>query len=257
MFTHLVTSGCSFSDSRPTTITWPRHLAEILGVKLYNRAQASVGNDWVRRTAIYQTRQLLTQGVAADSILCMVMWTGWHRLSLWVNREQTPRFTELCLANQNPLTYWDSQPNQPWGHSSPERGWLVGSPSCTFGGTGIQRYKTMAMAQYWPDEALAIHTLEQWQALSTWCRSEGIALGNQLWQKDSLHAECAEWPVCQDLLAELRPQEWLGGVGQSEFTREQCLPFEADGLHPGTRANLEWTRQKILPWLQEHHGDRI
>jgi hypothetical protein len=261
MYQYLVTSGCSFSDSRPTTVTWPRHLAQQLGLDLYNRAQASVGNDWIRRSAIYQCTQLLQGGRAPDSILCMVMWSGVDRLSIWVNQEQTPRFNQLYLEHQNPLDYTVSPPNTVLGHSNAQRGWLVGSPACSFLGTRSQHFKSLAIAQYWPDESLVMHTLEQWQMLSAWCRSEGIALGQTLWQNVSLWPNAQpwadQWPSCRDLLAAIRPQEWCwwqGDQGQLEFTRDQGLAFEEDGLHPGTDANRLWTQQVLVPWLEDRFG---
>ena len=160
-FSHLVTAGCSFSDNSGGRTKWPYQLAQRLEATLWNRGQQSVGSDYIRRAAEYQCNQLLSLGVAAEDILVVVMWSGTDRLSLWVNQEQTRGFSALVHPDQNPLDPTHGEANQWWAHSRTDRGWLVGSSNCVFQGRQ-QSYKRRAVTEFFPDEALAIHSREQW-----------------------------------------------------------------------------------------------
>lgn len=259
-FTHLVTAGCSFSDNSGQK--WPRYLRERLTASLWNRGQQSVGSDYIRRAAEFQCNQLLSLGVAASDILLVVMWSGTDRLSLWVNQEQTASFSALTHPDQNPLDPTQGEANQWWGRSRQDRGWLVGSSNCNFQGQQ-QAYKTRAITEFYPDEALAIHSREQWLYLQYYCQARGIALINTLWH-DELHWPRAwtsaepllrtrdRWASCSQLEDQIEWSKWIfwGTTGgQWEFTRDRHLAFEADGVHPGQEANRMWVEEVLWPGL--------
>ena len=74
---HLITSGCSFTDTHCSAKTWPIPLKESLGdIILTDYGLSSSGNDMICRQAIYGTNKLLTQGVDPKDILVGVMWSG-------------------------------------------------------------------------------------------------------------------------------------------------------------------------------------
>jgi len=256
---YLVTSGCSFSDNNGPK--WPHRLAANLGAKLYNRGQQSCGNDWIRRTTIYQCEELLNSGVNPDDILVVVMWSGIDRLSLWINKEQTPNFNNLLYEHQQPLNYQGTDPNTLLGKSNDQRGWLVGSVGCNFDGTDVQQYKSEAILKFFPDEALAIHTWEQWLMLQWYCKSKGIRLVCSTWM-DVMHYPSANgqktwdrWDSISELHKQIDWSNWIfwgKSGGQFEFCRDKGLSFEADNQHPSKESNQVWIDEVILPWLKKN-----
>ena len=258
---HLVTSGCSFSDNH--TQKWPHYLAANLGARLYNRGQQSCGNDWIRRTAIYQCEELLNSGVSPNDILVVVMWSGIDRLSLWINREQTPNFDKLLDEHKQPLNYQGTEPNTVWGKSSTERGWQVGSINCNFNSPTIQEHKTEAILKFFPDEALAIHSWEQWLMLQWYCQSKGLRLICSTWRDEMHYPEVFNGPPKMltwerwESVRELHKQiDWTNWIfwkeygGQDEFCRNRRLTFEADNSHPTKESNQIWVDEIVLPWLR-------
>jgi len=71
----LLTGGCSFTASDDC---WPRHLKDILNVKLLNVGMVSQGNGLISRTVIYNIDKLLNE-YKPEEILVGVMWSGIDR----------------------------------------------------------------------------------------------------------------------------------------------------------------------------------
>ena len=65
---HLITSGCSFSETHSSHInTWPRHLNRMLPeYTLTNRAMSSQGNGLISRGIIYEVNEKLKTNNAEE-----------------------------------------------------------------------------------------------------------------------------------------------------------------------------------------------
>jgi hypothetical protein len=121
----LVTSGCSFSDNIGKR--WPHYLADALSLKLFNRGQGSCGNDWIAKTAIYQTQLLLNDGVNPKDILVAVMWSGIDRKGLFISSKETDNYDNLINSDtysSNPINFIDSQHNK-CTESNKDDGYLI------------------------------------------------------------------------------------------------------------------------------------
>lgn len=83
---HLITSGCSFSETHSSYInTWPRHLNRMLPeYTLTNRAMSSQGNGLISRGIIYEVNEKLKTNNAED-LLVGVVWSGPSRHDYYVD----------------------------------------------------------------------------------------------------------------------------------------------------------------------------
>ena len=87
---HLVTSGCSFSDSEYPDTTWPVHLQELLEDEyyFYNLGACAQGEDYISRSVICKVNQLLKDN-NSDDIFVIVGWSGLQRRAILVNNDTT------------------------------------------------------------------------------------------------------------------------------------------------------------------------
>ena len=177
MFKHLVTSGCSFSDN-DFGMRWPHYLAQELGVKLYNRGQGSAGNDWISMSAIFQTQKLIESGILPGEICVVVMWSGVNRSGIFINKEN-PLFSNYIstdVGNTNPVSFCDTNPNvqQP----AKEKGFLLGSPHCTWKNSDITKIKKIYLENFYNEEWQIISSLQYWLNLQWFCKIQGVKLLN-------------------------------------------------------------------------------
>ena len=100
---HLVTSGCSFSDSEYPDTTWPVHLQELLEDEyyFYNLGACAQGEDYISRSVICKVNQLLKDN-NSDDIFVIVAWSGLQRRAILVNNDTTKmhyRFKDWKMGN--------------------------------------------------------------------------------------------------------------------------------------------------------------
>ncbi len=80
---HLVTSGCSFSETWPENPiegqTWADYLAPMLSRKLHNVAMTGAGNHIISSAVIKKVKELLDNNTRAEDIYVVVQWSGIYR----------------------------------------------------------------------------------------------------------------------------------------------------------------------------------
>lgn len=74
-FTHIITSGCSFSDIS-NGYTWPLHLSSSYNISSCHTGLSSQGNGLIARKALYAVHRALMQGINPEEILVGIMWSG-------------------------------------------------------------------------------------------------------------------------------------------------------------------------------------
>lgn len=84
----LITGGCSYSDVRTTTQTWPVHLNDFLklGSNHIKTGLVSQGNGLISRRIVYEVSQALKTH-SADKLLVAVMWSSPDRHDYYDSRE--------------------------------------------------------------------------------------------------------------------------------------------------------------------------
>jgi len=112
---HLVTSGCSFSDSNNPLKSWPLHLQDLVQDKyhFYHLGACAQGEDYISRSVICKVNQLLKDN-NSDDIFVIVGWSGLQRRAILVNDESTKMHYKLKDNNVgksesmygNPIGSW-------------------------------------------------------------------------------------------------------------------------------------------------------
>lgn len=268
-FTHLITSGCSFS-ARGAKV-WPEPLAEKLNLTLENYGCASAGNSWIAKSCIYGIQNLLDSGIAPESILAVVMWSSHHRKDAFISQVGTAEFKQLRADRPgetvaNPVNFID-----PAGHSGLWEtglvdGYLLGSASCAFG-EHITRFKRDLILNFFNDEALIIESYENILRLQWYCESKKIVLINHTFM-DIMHYNYVPGCPHQSKL-KLLPDQYTRNVkplhnminfdkwlfwnvtgGLYEYTKDNNLPFsKSDGVHPEIEANEHYVDNYLIPYF--------
>ena len=262
MVTHLVTSGCSFSDSLGNR--WPYYLGKLLSCNLYNRGQGSAGNLWISSSAIYQTNELLKQGISPENILVAVMWSGIDRKDCFID-QQTPNFLELVNVKNhqpNPLNFIDTEPNIRHPEST-NAGYLFGAASCRFTAKLINKFKKQLVLKFFSDQALAIESYENFLKLQWFCKSNNIKLINQTYRELAYYPAHDGTILTQDKYNNITHLYdmidfkngvfWNNSKGLYEYTRDNNLEFGSDRIHPESSAHKEYVNNYLKAELHKRN----
>lgn len=247
---YLVTSGCSFTDN--IDLRWAHYLGQSLGLELYNRGQGSAGNDWISKTAIHQIHTMLRNGVKAEEILCVVMWSGIDRKATFISEKETSNFSSLINKNQfhfNPVSIIGGTPNTP-GPLATKEGYLLGSAQCGFGNPNIRQFKQDLILNFCNDESLAIESYEHFLRLQWFCNNYNIDLVNLTFMNIMHYPHYREkqktWEKYINIvhLHEMIDfSKWIfyGDYdGLYEYTKYNNLPFYSDMTHPALSSHKHY-----------------
>lgn len=250
---HLVTSGCSYTQAGQ--YRWPAFLSQSLDVTLHNRGQSGVSNNWIARTAIYQTELLLKNNINAADIMVAAMWTSFDRISL---------YTESNLAKT--LTFIDSHPNINQISEDMKPGYSEGSldVSSCFIGKDSERF---ILNKFFPSRLRAIQSYENILRLQWYCHSKKIRLINlsicdifrypnyrfldvnktgpytKETYEDVLHLH--------DLIDFDNWIFYQKSDGMYEYSAKHNLDFEEDGHHPTQESHKIYVKNFLMPQLKE------
>jgi hypothetical protein len=269
MIKHLVTSGCSFSDNAGQR--WPHYLAKMLHADLYNRGHGSSGNHWISKSAIYQTQQLLDNGISPKEILVVVAWSGIDRKDCFVDSETT-NYTALINKlsdHPNPVNFLDNDCNVMNKHSLPTSdGYLSGSAGCNFANKNINNFKQSLILRFFSPQSLAIESYENFLRLQWYCESKGILLLNQTYM-DIMHYPHYDWKRTDETF--LMTKDWFRNIttlynmidfkkwifwknfgGIYEYTRDNNLDFYNDKVHPSEDSHKYYVTNFLYPRIVEY-----
>lgn len=245
---HIVTSGCSFSTHQK----WPAILQGRTNIPVYTQGKDSAGNDWISKTAIYQTYELLKTGINPEEMLVIVMWSGIDRKGLFVSKKETPNYNEFVNHSVNFLDI--------------EAGYILGSLDSYMGSDYIANYKKNWLS-YVTLEELSSESYEHFLRLQWFCKSYNIKLLN-LTYGDILHYPNSWFldpkktgPLTKDIYKSVKHlhdmidfNQWAfydETSGQFEYALNNKLSFDADGHHPSLLANEHYVDNFLIPILKE------
>lgn len=264
--THLVTSGCSFSDNAVNHLDdkihgrWPHFLAKHVNAKLYNRGQGSCGNDWISKSVIYETQKLLDEGILPQNILVMVMWSGIDRKGMFISKKETSNFEHLMNkgSQANPVSFIDSNANDNLPCAS-DSGYLVGSLICDFKNKNITALKKSIFKNI-TNEELAIESYEHFLRVQWFCKSNNIRLINLTYMDIMHYPNYATGPLTKDFYKNVEHLHdmidfskwifWNNTAGLFEYTKDMTLSFYPDGVHPTADGHYHYASYFLLPKLR-------
>jgi hypothetical protein len=231
---------------------------------LFNKGHGSSGNDWISKTIIYQTQELLDAGVNPSEILVGIMWSGIDRKSLFLSQRETSGYKQLInfiSDHANPVNFIDGKPNVYDQHNEID-GYLVGSMGCRFANKKIDDFKIEAISKFFCNEALAIESYEQFLRTQWFLESKGIKYFMQTYM-DIMHYPYynRNTVTTQYYYRNIMPlykmidfDKWIfwgetGGL--YEYGKDQNLPFATDNLHLETKSHEYYVENYLLPKLKE------
>jgi hypothetical protein len=265
---HLVTSGCSFSDNcvndkDAVPGRWPHFVAKRINAKLYNQGQGSCGNDWISRTAIYQTQLLLDQNIPPDRIRVAVMWSGIDRKGTFISKQETNNFEELCNigGQSNPVSFIDSTSNNNCLVADTS-GYLVGSVLCNFKNNNINALKKEIL-RHITNEELAIESYEHFLRLQWFCKSNSIKLINLTFRDIMHYPKYSAGPLTKDFYRNVTHLYnmidfsnwvfWNKTGGLYEYAKDMNLAFYPDGTHPTASSHSYYVDNYLLAEIQKRN----
>lgn len=116
-FKHIITSGCSFSDSS-NNYSWPLQLKTSFDIDSTDLGLSSQGNGLIARKVLHAVHDNIEQGVDPQDILVGIMWSGPDRHDMYFHglTEQLDRSVkDVDTMNKNPTSYVKNDPG----------GWLI------------------------------------------------------------------------------------------------------------------------------------
>ena len=260
---HLVTTGCSFS----TPGKWPHYLdSRLENIQVYNLGRDSAGNDWISKTAIYQSHKLLQSGVQPEEILIIVMWSGIDRKGLFISNNETNDYDKFISTDVDCPIHFLNQPVNTKASSNKTAGYILGSMSAYLGTEHAREHKTNWLSCFAMEE-LAVESYEHFLRLQWFCKSYNIKLLN-LTYGDILHYPNSQFldpektgPLTNEIYESVRHlydmvdfDQWAfygKTAGQFEYTLNNKLLFDADGHHPSLSANEHYVDNFLIPILKE------
>ena len=102
---HLITSGCSFTETwleNPVNgQTWADYLAPMAKMQLHNVAMSGAGNHIISTYLINKTEELLSLGIPSSDICVVVQWSGIFRFDRVLEKQITKQWHATC--DQRPV----------------------------------------------------------------------------------------------------------------------------------------------------------
>jgi len=231
---YLVTSGCSFTETKTGMQTWAAWLAKHYKLELHNQGTGSQGNQHISRKLIYQTNQLLLQGIDPEQIICVAMWSG-------------PNRTEYY--NPNPPDYYPEGE----GHEvNPDRfvpndrgGWIIQNSHWVSCQPWYRNWESIESGQIRLYESI-IHA-------QSWCDAQGITLVHGLFKKDVVTPEDPVNPATSWMVDIVNQYKWLPWACFDWCDSKHCelkFPNPRD-WHPSRLQHKLYTERVIVPYMDK------
>lgn len=220
---HLLTSGCSFSES--SNSAWPTWLARYWTVPLTNVALGSQGNGLISRRLLSALDLLLEQGLQPR--VC-VMWSGWSRTE---TMSLSGPYYRDCLR-ENPTTA---------GHDPV---WRIHNPHFD-DAASVQVYRAL------PDEHLIYVSLEHVLRTQWRLQQLGVDYLFMLYKGDALPAADLVTGDHQGLLAQFDWSRWITDP-MWEWCRTHsgiAMPRADVDDHPRPPHHRQWAESVVAPWF--------
>jgi|DEB0MinimDraft_4_1074332.scaffolds.fasta_scaffold10178_2 hypothetical protein len=236
---HLVTSGCSFTETRSNIVTsWAKHLAKELDLELHNYAYSSMGNSLIARQAIYGVEKLLETNSPED-ILVGIMWSGADRGDYFDQDVRLGAMNGIDSCLENPISFVEENKGN----------WIIQNAGWNHPSSNLW-YK-----HFWNPLGGLINTLEKVMWTQNYLDSKGVKYFMSTYSNkacpldtDNINLNWMRNSLDLSKFCDFGMYEWCRDHGEVGFTRE----FEGDVAHPNSKQHLEYTNKVIIPYLKQY-----
>jgi hypothetical protein len=229
-----------------------------------NTAYPSQGNSIIQKKAIYALSNLLDQKVNTDEILCVVMWSGLERKSVYVDGNwainELIEFTKhefegmiesqlLDLDNSctDPIDIFIKKHDRSF-YINKSGGWYLRHP----GNNCYSDHMDIKFSNEYPLTNDVIETVENMVMLENFCKINNIKLVHQFFMQNVLDSilEYREHQSIKYLLKQLNHSMMLN-EGQREFCFNRNLVRSNYDDHPSLEGHSEYCNQMLFPFLTD------
>lgn len=255
MITHLLTSGCSFTEDlyKANVATWATYLNRELRTKKRNCGLSSSGNGMIAKQALHGVNKLLTEeGVPANKILVGVMWSGPDRHEAFIDNApevvkkwKQENIPEYRLGIRNPYKFVeDNSVNDAWILQS--AGWP-------------DEHSKLHYTYFWSRIGAQIRTYENILRLQHYLESVGVKYFFSSWCYQTIDQDLIKNPNVSYLHDMVNWNNWLPVVGEYEWCRDNTdFKFKDSERnhpvkHPTNPMHEAFTHQVIIPFLKERN----
>jgi hypothetical protein len=215
----ILTSGCSFSRG-PTA--WPNHVANLADADLVNLAQAGAGNTYISRSIIDEL-----QNRTYDLVL--VMWSGLERIDIQVSNIQ--QFSETIYTSdyQSKQNDWPEKIVYPVNDQDyVQKNWVFGVGHLNKDTALLKSKLFDNLYRYQDFDEHLQRSLYDMISLESYLKANSVPYVFSFYQNYiTPRFDCLDWDNIfnEDNIFDLT---------------KTINEYDADGLHPGARAQEEW-----------------
>ena len=234
----LVTSGCSFSETiTEHQSTRPRHLATAINPKQFiSKGMGSQGNGLISRSIIFQVSKLLKDGISPNDILVGIMWSGPNRWDYyWDNIERGGKWSSAHHDG------WMNNPTN-FDNNNTNGGWVVANQ---YWKSSKEFYKL-----YYDNTFGQINTLEHVLRTQWFLEKHNIKYFMAKYMNETF-AKINKQP-CLHLKDQIDWSKFISRQGCYEWCLETNPDYIDHTMHPTPDAHAHYTREFILPYLEQN-----
>jgi hypothetical protein len=258
---HVVTSGCSFSDSH--NYNWQHFLRDDLNFNLHSYGHTGVGNDHISTSTIYGISKLLEAGVDTSKIKVFVMWSSPVRHSFFISKSETPNYDALVdKLLKVPVNRYVVNPvymtlhERGYIHDDNQElqsGWLMFTPSEVDWDTDDHvHYSNVYFEQYYTIEHQIIKSLNNFLKLQWFCESKNIFLLNMSFKNIFDFEITDNIKHLMNLIDFDRWWFWKDRGGLFEYCKDNNLSFRSPtDDHPTKESHKYFTKNILINELNK------
>lgn len=227
----LITAGCSFSDTRFGSVTWPTHLNSKLNYIHYSLGKSSFGNGIISRTALFYILELMKIH-GPENLLVGIMWSGPDRYD----------FYKADAGHLNPSI--DGLIENPTTFNNSEKRWVILNHGWE------NKYAKHYYGTFYDDTAHRIYTYEHILRMQWFLKLHNIKYFMATYTENVLNSDLLN-PDIRYLHQEIDFDNFVPAKGEYEWCLANTdIPFKENDNHPSPEQHKMFTDQVIIPHLQ-------
>ena len=254
-FKHLITSGCSFSETL-NGYTWPLHLGNSFNIDCNHVGLGSQGNGLISRKAIYAVQSALNSGFKPEEILVCIMWSGYDRHDIYF-KDASRQLENNDHWMENPTTFVDNDPggwvilNHHWTEKTSK---IYYAHMHDFVHQRVLSYEKILLTQYYLDNL-------------------GIPYVMTDFMRERFHeTRSLNNPNCTWLETMINRKKWLPIESMFEWCRlywgEEAFPLldvtletgevvKVRDFHPQPEMHARFVKEMVLPYIKEQYTEYL
>jgi hypothetical protein len=239
-FKNIFVNGCSYTwnNSQSAPVTWPYYLRDLCEVEqVFDCSQGASGSNHIFTSTIYEIENNLD--INCQDTLVIIMWSGLSRVDL-VARKDIDTSVNKKDATTN---FWLHNRYQFFDD-------LISVPLTRFNdydNNFLFDQLRKAYHKLIDTDAQIVSSATKILSLSDYLKNKGFTFIFLNWQKRTMEAELEKLP---NNFSQTVRNKICGIKSLGEYADENNLRIPNDG-HPSPDAHLNWTRQHLLPMLED------